>query len=54
MPDVCRFVLIIATKTEECGRKLRDVARVCEAKIANKDVTLIPADGKVRANIRIR
>jgi hypothetical protein len=44
--DVAASCIFLATKTEECGRKLRDVARVCEAKIANKDVSSIPADGK--------
>lgn len=46
--DVAASSIFLATKTEECGRKLRDVARVCEAKIANKEVSFIPADGKVR------
>lgn len=45
--DVAASCIFLATKTEECGRKLRDVARVCEAKIANKEVNLIPEDGKV-------
>ncbi|KZP12012.1 cyclin-like protein [Athelia psychrophila] len=44
--DVAASCIFLATKTEECGRKLRDVARVCEAKIANKEVNLIPEDGK--------
>ncbi|KAG6376127.1 hypothetical protein JVT61DRAFT_2100 [Boletus reticuloceps] len=32
------------TKTEECGRKLRDVARVCQSKITGTDVSHIPAE----------
>ena len=46
--DVAASCIFLATKTEECGRKLRDVARVCEAKIANTEVANIAADGKVR------
>ena len=46
--DVAASCIFLATKTEECGRKLRDVARVCEAKIANTEVPNIAADGKVR------
>ncbi|KXN82091.1 Cyclin pch1 [Leucoagaricus sp. SymC.cos] len=44
--DVAATCIFLATKTEECGRKLRDVARVCQAKIHNTDVNNIPADGK--------
>ncbi|KAG2368520.1 cyclin-like protein [Suillus spraguei] len=42
--DVAASCIFLATKTEECGRKLRDVARVCQAKIAGKDVTLIHSE----------
>lgn len=44
--DVAATCIFLATKTEECGRKLRDVARVCQAKIHNTDVNNIPPDGK--------
>ncbi|KAF9451053.1 cyclin-like protein [Macrolepiota fuliginosa MF-IS2] len=44
--DLAAACIFLATKTEECGRKLRDVARVCQAKIHNTDVNNIPADGK--------
>lgn len=37
----------MATKTEECGRKLRDVAKICFAKASNTDVNDIPSDSKV-------
>lgn len=30
--DVAASCIFLATKTEECGRKLRDVARVCQSK----------------------
>lgn len=44
--DVAATCIFLATKTEECGRKLRDVARICQAKIHSTDVSNIPADGK--------
>ncbi|RDB21335.1 Cyclin pch1 [Hypsizygus marmoreus] len=44
--DVAASCIFLATKTEECGRKLRDVARVCQAKITSQDITCIPADSK--------
>ncbi|KAF5381003.1 hypothetical protein D9615_003930 [Tricholomella constricta] len=44
--DVAASCIFLATKTEECGRKLRDVARVCQAKIAGLDISNIPADSK--------
>ncbi|KAJ3571894.1 hypothetical protein NP233_g3449 [Leucocoprinus birnbaumii] len=44
--DVAATCIFLATKTEECGRKLRDVARVCQAKIHSTDVNNIPADGR--------
>jgi len=36
--DVAASCIFLATKTEECGRKLRDVARVYQAKVKNVDV----------------
>ncbi|GLB34981.1 putative cyclin family protein [Lyophyllum shimeji] len=44
--DVAASCIFLATKTEECGRKLRDVARVCHAKITSLDISSIPADSK--------
>ncbi|KAJ7285862.1 cyclin-like protein [Mycena rebaudengoi] len=41
--DVAASCIFLATKTEECGRKLRDVARICQVKILNADV---PAESK--------
>ncbi|KAH8117415.1 cyclin-like protein [Phellopilus nigrolimitatus] len=32
--DVAAACIFLATKTEECGRKLRDVAKVCQSKIS--------------------
>jgi len=46
--DVAASCIFLATKTEECGRKLKDVARICQAKVHSTDVNNIPADGKVR------
>jgi hypothetical protein len=40
--------VFLATKTEECGRKLRDVARVCQSKAKGIDVREIPESGPVR------
>ena len=40
--------MFLATKTEECGRKLRDVARVCQSKAKGIDVRDIPESGPVR------
>ncbi|KAI9509357.1 cyclin-like protein [Russula earlei] len=37
--------IFLATKTEECGRKLRDVARVCQSKAKGVDVRDIPENG---------
>jgi hypothetical protein len=45
--DVAASCVFLATKTEECGRKLRDVARVYQAKVKNVDVNAVPADSKV-------
>jgi hypothetical protein len=47
LKDVAAACVFLTTKTEECGRKLKDVARVCQAKIHSTDVNNIPADGKV-------
>ncbi|PPR06637.1 hypothetical protein CVT26_001179 [Gymnopilus dilepis] len=44
--DVAASCIFLATKTEECGRKLRDVARVYQAKVQNADISTIPADSK--------
>ncbi|KII88538.1 hypothetical protein PLICRDRAFT_41708 [Plicaturopsis crispa FD-325 SS-3] len=44
--DVAAACIFLATKTEECGRKLRDVARVCHAKITGEDVQQIRAENK--------
>ena len=40
--------IFLATKTEECGRKLRDVARVCQSKAKGIDVCDIPEGSPVR------
>ncbi|KAF8559552.1 cyclin-like protein [Imleria badia] len=45
--DVAAACIFLATKTEECGRKLRDVARVCQSKITGTDVSHIPAESEV-------
>ncbi|EIW85209.1 cyclin-like protein [Coniophora puteana RWD-64-598 SS2] len=42
--DVAASCIFLATKTEECGRKLRDVARVCQSKIKNIEVSHIASD----------
>ncbi|KJA13966.1 hypothetical protein HYPSUDRAFT_1074518 [Hypholoma sublateritium FD-334 SS-4] len=44
--NVAASCIFLATKTEECGRKLRDVARLYQAKVKNVDITTIPADSK--------
>ncbi|KAJ6596864.1 cyclin-like protein [Mycena vulgaris] len=36
--DVAASCIFLATKTEECGRKLRDVARISQVKITGRDV----------------
>ncbi|KAI5124546.1 hypothetical protein M0805_003068 [Coniferiporia weirii] len=36
--DVAAACIFLATKTEECGRKLRDVAKVCQNKITGLSV----------------
>lgn len=45
--DVAAACIFLATKTEECGRKLRDVAKVMCAKIAKVDPKDIADYGKV-------
>lgn len=44
--DVAAACIFLATKTEECGRKLRDVAKVYLAKLTKKDAKDIPDDNK--------
>ncbi|KAF8628417.1 hypothetical protein AX15_003939 [Amanita polypyramis BW_CC] len=44
--DVAASCIFLATKTEECGRKLRDVAKICSAKITGVDPNTIPNDSK--------
>ena len=48
LQHVAASCIFLATKTEECGRKLRDVARVSHAKAENRDITTIPADCQVK------
>ncbi|KAI0273604.1 cyclin-like protein [Gloeopeniophorella convolvens] len=42
---VAAACIFLATKTEECGRKLKDVARVCQSKAKGVDVRDIPEGG---------
>ncbi|OBZ75735.1 Cyclin pch1 [Grifola frondosa] len=44
--DVAASCIFLATKTEECGRKLRDVAKVFCSKVSKIDVVDIPDDSK--------
>ncbi|KAI0934391.1 hypothetical protein AcW1_005931 [Taiwanofungus camphoratus] len=44
--DVAASCIFLATKTEECGRKLRDVARFFCSKVSRVDVSEIPDDSK--------
>ncbi|KZT68990.1 cyclin-like protein [Daedalea quercina L-15889] len=44
--EVAAACLFLATKTEECGRKLRDVAKVLCAKTVNMPVADLPDDFK--------
>ncbi|KAH9484309.1 Cyclin pch1 [Psilocybe cubensis] len=44
--DVAASCIFLSTKTEECGRKLRDVARVYQAKVQNADIATIPTESK--------
>ena len=39
--DIAAGCIFLATKTEECGRKLRDVAKVAQSKITGTKVELI-------------
>ncbi|KAK7050968.1 hypothetical protein VNI00_005080 [Paramarasmius palmivorus] len=39
--DVAASCIFLATKTEECGRKLQDVAKVYHSKVSGADVTQI-------------
>lgn len=51
MQDVAAACIFLATKTEECGRKLRDVARVSQAKITGVDVSHISSDSVASLSI---
>ncbi|KAF7304858.1 Cyclin pch1 [Mycena kentingensis (nom. inval.)] len=42
--DVAASCIFLATKTEECARKLRDVARVCQAKIHGQEAKIDAKD----------
>ncbi|KAI0361993.1 cyclin-like protein [Trametes cingulata] len=44
--DVAASCIFLATKTEECGRKLRDVAKVVCSKVSQMDASKIPDDSK--------
>ncbi|KAL0580959.1 hypothetical protein V5O48_001051 [Marasmius crinis-equi] len=44
--DVAASCIFLATKTEECGRKLRDVAMVYHSKLSGLDVNDIPSDSQ--------
>ncbi|KAJ3725985.1 cyclin-like protein [Lentinula raphanica] len=44
--DVAATCVFLATKTEECGRKLRDVAKVYHSKLTSVDIVDIPSDCK--------
>jgi hypothetical protein len=44
--DVAASCIFLATKTEECGRKLHDVARVSFSKSSGIDINNIPTDSK--------
>ncbi|GAW02397.1 cyclin-like protein [Lentinula edodes] len=44
--DVAAACIFLATKTEECGRKLRDVAKVYHSKLTSIDITEIPPECK--------
>lgn len=45
--DVAASCIFLATKTEECGRKLRDVAKVVCSKVSHIDIAKIKDDSKV-------
>ncbi|KAJ3998184.1 cyclin-like protein [Lentinula boryana] len=44
--DVAAACVFLATKTEECGRKLRDVAKVYHSKLTSVDLIDIPSECK--------
>ncbi|KAH9854135.1 cyclin-like protein [Lenzites betulinus] len=44
--DVAASCIFLATKTEECGRKLRDVAKVVCSKVSHIDIAKIKDDSK--------
>ncbi|TFK42608.1 cyclin-like protein [Crucibulum laeve] len=44
--DVAASCIFLATKTEECGRKLRDVARVYQTKVSGTDISQISPESK--------
>ncbi|KAI0374792.1 cyclin-like protein [Pilatotrama ljubarskyi] len=44
--DVAASCIFLATKTEECGRKLRDVAKVVCSKVSQIDIAKIGDDSK--------
>lgn len=46
--DVAAACIFLATKTEECGRKLKDVARVFCSKVWGRKIDDIADDSQVR------
>lgn len=54
LKEVAAACIFLATKTEECGRKLRDVAKIYCSKVNNIAVLNVPDDSKVRSNSRAR
>jgi cyclin K len=51
---VAAACIFLATKTEECGRKLKDVAKVCLAKIHNiQNLDDIPSDSVVSIQYKL-
>ncbi|KAL4265239.1 cyclin family protein [Pleurotus pulmonarius] len=44
--EVAAACIFLATKTEECGRKLRDVAKIYCSKVSNVPVLNVPNDSK--------
>ncbi|KAH9946196.1 cyclin-like protein [Epithele typhae] len=44
--DVAATCIFLATKTEECGRKLRDVAKVFCSKVSNQHINQVADDSK--------
>jgi hypothetical protein len=50
LQDVAAACIFLATKTEECGRKLVDVARIYQTKVLNlSEPKQIPEDSQVRS-----